>query len=338
MKRYLQKLSDGASLTQEEMRACVQLIFEEETSESEIAALLMALKLKGETVDEITGLVEALRDKAIPFNHIPGLIDNCGTGGDGLQSFNISSTSAFVLAAAGLKVAKHGNRSITSRSGSADVLEYLGISLHMTATEIEQTLTDMGIAFLFAPNVHPMMKKIMNVRRSLKIPTIFNLIGPLTNPLKLETQLLGTYRKELLHPFAEVLRNLGRRRAVVLHGAGGLDEASLAGDNHYVLFDEGEITQHTIHPEEVGLNIVQNDQIIGGDASVNAGILKDVLKGKQSPFLDTVLFNAGIGIYASGKVTTIQEGVHEARKCIDSGKAFEKLQQLIKASVGKEAM
>ncbi|GAA0329114.1 anthranilate phosphoribosyltransferase [Bacillus carboniphilus] len=339
MKKILQQLSEGKSLSIGEMKEAVKLMFLDETTESEIAALLMALKLKGETVEEITGLVEALRENALVFeDQIPGLIDNCGTGGDGSKSFNISTTSAFVLAGAGLKVAKHGNRSITSRSGSADVLEYLGVSLKMSATEVKNTIEEVGIAFLFAPHVHPMMKKIMNVRRSLNIPTIFNLIGPLTNPLQLETQVLGIYREDLLEPFAEVLRNLGRKRAVVLYGAGGVDEATLIGENHYVLLNDGVITKHTISPEDVGLEPASKEKIVGGDAKENASILKNVLSGQEGPHLDTVLLNAGIGLFASGTVTTIQEGVHEARKSIHSGKAYEKLVELVKISVKKEVI
>ncbi|MET3695953.1 anthranilate phosphoribosyltransferase [Bacillus oleivorans] len=339
MQKFLLKLSEGASLSKDEMKTAAGEMFKEHTTESEIAALLMALKLKGETVDEITGLVEALLDKAVRFQKkIPGLIDNCGTGGDGSKSFNISTTSAFVLAGAGLKVAKHGNRSITSRSGSADVLENLGVSLNMSSAEVEDTIEQIGIAFLFAPHVHPMMKKIMNVRRSLNIPTIFNLIGPLTNPLPLETQVIGVYRKDLLTVFAEVLRNLGRKRAVLLHGAGGLDEATLAGENYYVLLESGRITEHSFTPEDVGLKRVGKEEIVGGDANLNAKILRDVLKGKEGPHLDTVLLNAGIGLFTSGMVMTIQEGIHEARKSIFSGKAFDILEQLISISSKREVI
>ena len=339
MQKFLLKLSEGATLTKDEMKTAASEMFNDKTSESEIAALLMALKLKGESVEEITGLVEALLEKALPFQkNIPGLIDNCGTGGDRSKSFNISTTSAFVLAGCGLKVAKHGNRSITSRSGSADVLEKLGVSLNMTPAEVEETIEQIGIGFLFAPHVHPMMKKIMNVRRSLNIPTIFNLIGPLTNPLPLETQVIGIYRKDLLLAFAKVLRNLGRKRAVLLHGAGGLDEATLAGENYYVLLDQGKITEHTFSPEDVGLKQVGKEEIVGGDASLNAKILRDVLLGKEGPHLDTVLLNAGIGLFASGMVMTIQEGIHEARKSIFSGKAYETLEKLISISRKSEVI
>ncbi|HWO76688.1 MAG TPA: anthranilate phosphoribosyltransferase [Bacillus sp. (in: firmicutes)] len=339
MQKFLLKLSEGSSLSKVEMKIAAGEMFHEQTTESEIAALLMALKLKGETVEEITGLVEALLEKAISFpKKIPGLMDNCGTGGDRSKSFNISTTSAFVLAGAGVKVAKHGNRSITSRSGSADVLEKLGVSLTMSPSEVEKTIEQVGIAFLFAPHVHPMMKKIMNVRRSLNIPTIFNLIGPLTNPLPLETQVIGIYRKDLLTVFAEVLRNLGRKRAVLLYGAGGLDEATLVGENVYVLLDNGKITEHTLSPEDVGLKRAGKEEIVGGDASQNAKILRDILLGKEGPRLDTVLLNAGIGLFASGMVMTIQEGIHEARKSIFSGKAYETLEKLILVSSKREVI
>ncbi|XXM74331.1 anthranilate phosphoribosyltransferase [Lysinibacillus sphaericus] len=336
MKEFLQKLSNGHSLEKDEMRRAAYQLFNEETTESQIACFLTLLKMKGESVEEITGLVEVLREKALPVrSSMSGVLDNCGTGGDGSHSFNISTTSAFVLAGAGVKVAKHGNRSISSRTGSADVLEHLGISLDFRADEINDLLSGCNIAFLYAPHIHSGLKKIMKVRKELKIPTIFNLIGPLTNPVELETQLIGVYRRDRLETMARVLLELGRKRAIVLNGADYMDEASLAGENHLVLLENGMIKSFTLTAEEVGLPHYPNSMIKGGGSSENASILRDVLEGKEGAHLDTVLFNAGIALYAHGSVSSVAEGVKAARDSIISGKAKEALQSLVEYSQSK---
>lgn len=333
MKVYLERLTERKSLSELEMQELMEYIFSDDISDSEIGAFLAGLKTKGETIEEIVGLVKSMRKKALPFkSKIPQVMDNCGTGGDGSKSFNISTTSAFVIAAAGIPVAKHGNRSVSSKTGSADVLEYLGVNLNLPPERSEQLLEEIGIAFLFAPHVHPHTKRIVKVRRDLKIPTIFNLIGPLTNPVDLETQLLGLYRRDLLTVFAEVLKMLGRKRAVVINGAGYMDEASLAGENHLAILENGEITEKVIRPEQFGLPVYDNDAIRGGDAKDNANILLDVLKGKKGVHRDTVLLNAGLGIYVGGKASTIEEGISIAKESIDSGAALEKLQTLIEKS------
>lgn len=333
MKVILQQLCEGKSLSELEMKTATEHLFSNEITDSEIAALLIGLKAKGETVTEIAGLAKALRGKSLQFSRkIPNVIDNCGTGGDGSKSFNISTTSAFVIAGAGIPVAKHGNRSISSKTGSADVLEHLGVNLNITPEFTEEIIEKIGIVFLFAPHVHPQLKRIMKVRNELRIPTIFNLIGPLTNPIELETQVLGIYRRDLLPLFAEVLKVLGRKRAVVLNGAGYMDEASLQGENHLVILENGEISERKLHPDEVGLPIYSNDNIRGGDARENADILLDVLKGRKGPFRDTVLLNAGIGIFTAGNGATIQEGISHARESIDSGAALNKLEELVSLS------
>jgi anthranilate phosphoribosyltransferase len=330
MRDYLLQLAEQKHFSEEEMKNAAELLLCEEVSETEIAAFLMGLKSKGETVDEIAGLVKALKDNTLIFKkRFPNVLDNCGTGGDGSSSFNVSTTSAFVIAGAGIPVAKHGNRSVSSKTGSADVLEYLGIQLNLTAERIEEILDEIGVAFLFAPNVHPKLKKVMNVRRQLRIPTIFNFIGPLTNPIDLDYQLLGVYRRDLLNVFAEVLHKLGRKRAVVLNGAGFMDEASLQGENHLTILENGVITNHSFYPEEVDLPQYDNQQIKGGDSKENAEILLRVLKGERGAYRDTVLLNSGIGIYTAGKVNSINEGVNMAKEIIDSGKAFQKLSLLI---------
>jgi anthranilate phosphoribosyltransferase len=330
MKNFLLQLADGGSFTEPQMKEAMDLLLGEEVSESEIAAFLMGLKSKGETVEEITGIVKGLKENTLPFRKkFPNVLDNCGTGGDGSSSFNISTTSAFVIAGAGIPVAKHGNRSISSKTGSADVLEYLGINLNLSVERTEEILDELGIAFLFAPHVHPKLKKVMTVRRQLKIPTIFNFIGPLTNPIDLDYQLLGVYRRDLLPVFAEVLQNLGRKRAVVINGAGFMDEASLQGENHLTLLEDGVISKQSFVPGEVGLPQYDNSAIKGGDSKENALILKNVLSGEKGACRDTVLLNAGIGIYASGRAENIADGISIARDVIDSGAAYEKLQGLI---------
>jgi anthranilate phosphoribosyltransferase len=330
MKNFLLQLADGESFSEPQMKEAMDLLLGEEVSESEIAAFLMGLKSKGETVEEITGIVKGLKENTLPFRKkFPNVLDNCGTGGDGSSSFNISTTSAFVIAGAGIPVAKHGNRSISSKTGSADVLEYLGINLNLPVEVTEEILDELGIAFLFAPHVHPKLKKVMMVRRQLKIPTIFNFIGPLTNPIDLDYQLLGVYRRDLLPVFAEVLQNLGRKRAVVINGAGFMDEASLQGENHLTLLEDGVISSQSFVPEEVGLPQYDNSAIKGGDSKENAIILKNVLSGEKGACRDTVLLNAGMGIYTSGKAETIAEGINIAREVIDSGAAYEKLHRLI---------
>ncbi|MEC1521313.1 anthranilate phosphoribosyltransferase [Neobacillus niacini] len=330
MKNFLLQLAEGESFSEPQMKEAMDLILGEEVSESEIAAFLMGLKSKGETVGEITGIVKGLKENTLPFRKkFPRVLDNCGTGGDGSSSFNISTTSAFVIAGAGIPVAKHGNRSISSKTGSADVLEYLGINLNLPVERTEEILHELGIAFLFAPHVHPKLKKIMTVRRQLRIPTVFNFIGPLTNPIDLDYQVLGVYRKDLLPVFAEVLQNLGRKRAVVISGAGSMDEASLQGENYLSLLENGVISTKTFIPDEVGLPEYDNSAIKGGDSKENAEILKKVLSGEKGACRDTVLLNAGIGIYTSGKAVNIVEGINIARDVIDSGAAYEKLQRLI---------
>ncbi|SEO95426.1 anthranilate phosphoribosyltransferase [Amphibacillus marinus] len=330
MKDFLLKVLSGTDLTIKEMEQAARLMFASTTPEAVVGGFLTALKMKGEAVSEITGLVQVIREKAVQLpEDIPDVIDNCGTGGDGSQSFNISTTSAFVLAGAGLTVAKHGNRSISSKTGSADVLEELGVELSSTPEQMCHLLKENGIAFLFAQHVHPAMKQMMKVRKDLIIPTIFNLIGPLTNPVSLSTQLMGIYRRDMLEHMAHTLHQLGRKRALVLNGAGYMDEASLAGENHCVLLDRGEIIQFTIKPEEVGLASARNDQISGGDATDNAKLLLRVLQGEQGAYRDTVLLNAGLAILASGKATTVQQGVDLAKESIDSGAAYQKLTYLI---------
>lgn len=330
MRTYLEKVQQGISLNEHEMREVAEQLMSAETSKGDIAQFIQALSVKGETIEEITGLVSVLKEKAIQVPLSLGdVFDNCGTGGDGANTFNISTTASFVLAGAGLKVAKHGNRRISSTTGSADVLEELDIALDFRPDEITELLQLTNIAFLFAPFMHPSMKRVQEVRRSLGKPSIFNLIGPLTNPVDLTSQLIGVYDQSRLMDLAAVSHRLGRKRSVVLTGPNGMDEASLAGENHLVLMDEGDLIPFTLHPEEVGLSPAPLEAIQGGDARENARILKSVLQGEPSPYLDTVLLNAGIGLFASGVASTIQEGIHKARESVHSGRAQNSLHQVI---------
>lgn len=330
---YLDRLMNRENLTKEEMIDVTNACFEPNTTDTEISALLTSLKMKGETADEIAGMVEVIKSKSeLSTIDLTDVMDNCGTGGDRSNSFNVSTTAAFVLAGAGVKVAKHGNRSVSSKTGSADVLEHLGVSLTLNREETEQMLRENNISFLFAPHVHKTLRPFMKVRMELGLPTIFNFIGPLTNPLELETQLVGVYDRTKLETIAHSLRQLGRKRAIVVNGAGFMDEASLAGINHIALLENDEITTFTLHPEELDFPLYTNDEIVGGDAAKNAEILLSVLHNEPGPYLDTVLFNAALALFANGKADTIAECVEIARESIASGAALEKLKRLVEFS------
>lgn len=338
MRRAIERVEQGKHLSFDEMKDVSVQLFDEETDSSDIQTFLVGLAEKGETAQEVAALASVMKSFATPYaSSVSGLMDNCGTGGDGANTFNISTTVAFVLAAAGVKVAKHGNRKISSQSGSSDVLEALGIRLDLTPEQSAQLLKEQGLAFLFAPNVHPKMKRIGAVRQAIQKPTIFNLVGPLTNPLALESQLAGISRTDFIMEYAAVLTLLGRKRAVVVAGADGMDEASLAGQNNLVLVDKGDLLPFTLTPDDVGLKHASLHEISGGSAEENATILIDVLKGKRDAKFDVVVLNAALALFAAGRVETIQEGVHVATKCILSGKAFEKLvslQQFSERKVG----
>ncbi len=330
MKENLVKLMNREDLSRYEVNQMANAMFNGELTDSQLSAILVALAMKGETVDEMAGIVDVVRDKAL---HIPTTVttamDNCGTGGDLSFSFNVSTTSAFVLAAGGVKMAKHGNRSISSKSGSADVLEALGINLYHTPDELAEIFDQTGLVFLFAQHVHPNMRYVMPVRRELEVRTVLNLIGPFTNPVDLDTQLLGTSRPDLLTTTAEVLKSLGRRRAVVVSGPNNMDEASLDGVNRYALLDEtGEITVHEFDHESLGMPRVTLQEIRGGEGKENAVILKSVLNNDPSPFLQVTVLNAGLGFFANGCVESVSEGVAKARDVIASGAAMAKLVEM----------
>lgn len=329
MNDLLDKLILGNDLTATEINQVLQEVMTGQLSDVQIAAFLTALKIKGETSEEIAALAAALREHAldVPTLHTE-IMDNCGTGGDKSFSFNVSTTTSFVLAGAGIPVAKHGNRSISSKSGSADVLEALGIDLSLPAERLGQILDEVGIVFLFAQNMHPGMKYLMPARRQLGIPTILNYTGPLTNPVNLKTQLLGTSRVDLLEKTALALKQLGRERAVVVTGPDGMDEAALHGVTQYVLLDKGGISHHSFSPEDIGMATVSLEEIKGGDAQENAEILVSVLSNEPSPYLEVTVLNAGLGLLANGQVDNLVDGIALAREIIASGKAYDKLKAL----------
>lgn len=337
LRTYIEKLINKEDLSTEDIKQAMNHCFESTITDTEIAAFLTALRAKGETAEEIAGIAEVIQShselSSISLNNV---MDNCGTGGDRSNSFNISTTASFVIAGAGIKVAKHGNRSISSRTGSADLLEHLGVSLSFSKETTEQLLRDNNISFLFAPYVHKKLRPFMKVRQELGLPTVFNLIGPLTNPISLESQLVGVYRRDMLETVAKALKQLGRKRAIVLNGAGYMDEASLAGDNALTLLENSKITSFMLHPEDVGLPVFSNDKIRGGDAKENANILRSVLNNEDTPYLHTVLLNAGIAIYANGKANSIKDGIEIARNSIESGAALKRLNYLITFSENAE--
>lgn len=324
------RLKQQQHLVFDEMVEAAQLIFNEETPKEHIADFLVAMSAKGETAAEVAGLATVMRSHAVQVDVPDGIyIDNCGTGGDGLHSFNISTTSAFVLAGGGLLVAKHGNRKVSSSSGSSDVLEALGIELVPSVEQTVDLLEKHGIAFLHAPNMHPKLKRIGEIRQAIGKPTIFNLAGPLTNPVPLKTQFVGINRPAFTTDYAQVLHLLGRERAIVVSGSQGMDEASLDGENTFVLLDHGDIIPFKLRAEDVGLTPQPLSAIRGGDAVENAAIMRDLLAGKQGPHFDTVILNAGIGFFAYGLADTMKDGIELARDSIFSGRALEKLNAVV---------
>ena len=330
---FTSHVKENKNLSYDEMLQAAELIFNDETPKDAIADLLIALSQKGETTEEIAALATVMKSYALPLNLTNGnYLDNCGTGGDGLQSFNISTTSAFVLAANDVSVVKHGNRKISSASGSSDVLQALGIHTDFSVQDSVDLLNKTGITFLYAPNVHPRLKRIGEVRRSIGKPTIFNMVGPLTNPANLKTQLVGINRPEFVRHYAEVLRILGRERAIVVSGTQGMDEASLDQDNTFALLENGEIKSFSVDMEELGLASAPVTALRGGTPEENALILRDLLNGKESAYFDAVLLNSGLALFANGKVTTVAEGVKLARESILSGKALAKLEAVVEYS------
>lgn len=334
MKELFNHIANREDLSEEEVEHLFDEILNNDISESEIAAFLMGLKVKGETPSEITGIVRALKNHAVLLpREFDDAMCNCGTGGDQSYSFNISTTASFVLAAGGIRVAKAGNRSVSSKSGSADVLEALGINISATPAILSRALDEVGLAFIFAQSMHPAMRFIGPARKVLGIPTIMNIVGPLANPVNLETQLMGLYRVDLQETAAKVMQKLGRKRALIITGPNNMDEAALYGENTYTLLENDRISQHSFTYQDLGMPRVELSDIVGGDAKQNAEILLSVLENQASPYLETTVLNAGLGFYANGKVDNLVDGVELARQLIADGSALAKLRQLQEVQV-----
>jgi anthranilate phosphoribosyltransferase len=337
------------SLDRAESRAVMAEVLEGKCSDAQIAALLIALRMNGETVEEIVGFAEAIRAAAAPLpirgtealavsgtgrdalveeSLFESLIDTSGTGGDASGTFNISTATALVTAGAGVRVAKHGNRSISSKCGSADVVEALGINIQLSPERAAQCLREVGICFLYAPNLHPAMKQVQAVRRELRMRTMFNLLGPLTNPARASGQVVGVYSLDLVEKLAEALSMLGLHRALVVHGLDGLDEITITGPTRVAEAREGSVRSYEVEPEEFGMARAALREISGGDATENAAIIRAILGGEKSPRRDVVLLNAAAALVAAGRADRIADAVPLAAQSVDSGAAAGKLEAL----------
>lgn len=331
MKKQIEKCLAGSDLTIEESSSALEMILSGQATDAQIGGLLVALRAKGETVDELVGFAQILRDKGIRMNiEDPDAIDMCGTGGDGLGTFNISTVASFVVAGAGVTVAKHGNRSVTSRSGSADVLTALGVNVHCSPETVQECINRTGIGFLFAPLFHPAMKHVAKQRVEIGVRSIFNMLGPLINPAGVRRQLIGAYHPVAMRLLAGALRELGAVKACIVHSDDGMDEVTLSGSTAILeVKGKGEINAYKVEPKDFGLKQSALDSIQGGDKEVNAAIAVSILNGEASPARDVVLANAAMGMYVAGKAKSLPEGKDMAEESIDSGRAMEKLNQLI---------
>lgn len=328
--RCIHKAIAREHLSEEESAGAMEAIMSGEASPALIAAYLVALKVKGETADEIAGAARVMRAKATPVRHRQPLVaDTCGTGGGLTRTFNISTAVAFVVAGAGLPVAKHGNRSFSSQSGSADVLEALGVNIQQSPEQVGEAIDRLGIGFLFAPSLHGAMKHAAPVRRELATDTIFNCLGPLTNPAGARAQVIGVYRADLVDTIARALARLGVAGAFVVHGAGGLDEISIAGPSQVAEVRDGHVRRYEIRPEDAGLPRSDLAAIGGGTPDFNASIVRGVLDGRPGPARDVVLLNAAAALVAAGRADTLADGVRLAADSIDSGAARAKLDALV---------
>ena len=329
----LKKVLDKLNLKEEEMILVMTQVMEGKVEDSQLGAFLTALRMKGETVEEITGAAKVMRDKAekIKVSKDP-IIDTCGTGGDGANTFNISTAAAFVVAGCDIAVAKHGNRAVSSRSGSADVLKCLGVNIEASKLTVEKCIDQIGIGFLFAPLMHGAMKHAAGVRKQLGIRTIFNLLGPLTNPAGANAQVIGIYDSSRLKQIASVLKLLGTRKAFVVHGSDGLDEITLTGETKVCELANGQISEYILKPESFDLTACEAKDITGGTPEENADILKAILSGIKGPKRDIVLMNASAAICASDKKENLKAAMELARESIDSGSAEQKLNDLCRLS------
>jgi len=333
VKEAIGKVIKGINLSQKEMETVMDEIMSGQSSPAQIGAFLTALRLKGETVEEITGAARVMREKATRIENLDGeIIDTCGTGGSGMHTFNVSTTTAFVVAGAGLKVAKHGNKSVSNLCGSADVIEALGVSLKLSPQAVGKCIREVGIGFLFAPLFHGAMKYAIGPRREIGIRTIFNILGPLTNPAGATFQVMGVYDEKLTETLAEVLGNLGTKHALVVHGMDGLDEITITRESKISEVKENKVKTYYIKPEDFGIKRADLKDIKGTEAKQNAEIVLKVLNGEKGSFRDIVLLNAAAAFIAAGKAKDFKDGIKLAETIIDQGKAKHKLERLRKKS------
>ncbi len=334
IRETIAKLIDRHDLTRAESEGVMGEIMDGAATPAQMAAFLTALRIKGETVDEITGCAQVMRDKAIAVQpRRKDIVDTAGTGGDGAGTFNISTTAAFVIAGAGLGVAKHGNRAVSGQSGSADVFEALGVNLDLTPDQVARCVDEVGIGFLFAPKLHPAMKNVAPVRKELGIRTIFNILGPLTNPARASAQIVGVYDPRLTTAMANVLQALGSRAAFVFHSKDGIDELTTTDVNRVARFDNGKVYEDELDARVLGLPRASRDQLRGGTPSENAQIARGILSGKDtSPKRDVVALNAAAALVVGNQARDLREGLERANDAIDSGKALRALEGLVALS------
>ncbi|MFZ0422290.1 MAG: anthranilate phosphoribosyltransferase [Xanthobacteraceae bacterium] len=326
------KVATGAALSRDEAAIAFEQMMSGEATPSQMGALLMALRVRGETVDEITGAVTAMRAKMVKVGAPPGAIDVVGTGGDASGSFNISTCAALIVAGAGVPVAKHGNRALSSRSGAADVLTALGVNIDLGPEQIGRCIREAGIGFMFAPAHHPATKNVNPTRVELGTRTIFNLLGPLSNPAGVRRQMVGVFSRQWTEPLAQVLKNLGCESAWVVHGSDGLDEITTSGPTTVSALENGAVRTFEISPEDVGLAKVKPEALRGGDAQTNAKAIEEVLEGNKGPFRDVALFNAAAALIVAGKAKDLKGGLELATHSLDSGEAEVRLDRLIVVS------
>ena len=332
IKEAINILVQGIDLSEAEMAECMKEIMEGKTTDAQIGAFLTALRIKGETVDEITGAVRIMREKVAAIKGPAGVLDTCGTGGDMSHTFNISTAAAVVVAACGVPVAKHGNRSVSSRSGSADVLEALGVKIDLPPGKVEKCLFESGFGFLFAPLFHPAMKYAIGPRREVGIRTIFNILGPLTNPAGAKRQILGVFADRLTETLASVLGNLGSEDVMVVHGEDGLDEITISNGTKVSRCKRGEVETFFITPEDFGVTRAGVETLQGGDKDENAKILLSVLEGERGPRRDVVLMNSAAALVVAGKSDSFRDAVLIASDALDSGNALRKLRKITEVS------
>jgi anthranilate phosphoribosyltransferase len=331
-KSIIAKVATGATLSRQEAISAFDRMMSGEATPSQMGGLLMGLRVRGETVEEITGAVSAMRAKMLRVKAPPEAIDVVGTGGDGSGSVNVSTCASFIVAGAGVPVAKHGNRALSSRSGSADVLSSLGVKIDISPEHVGRCVDEAGIGFMFAPAHHPAMKNVGPTRVELATRTIFNLLGPLSNPAGVTRQMVGVFSKQWVQPLAQVLKNLGSESVWVVHGSDGLDEITLTGPTFVAALEKGNIRSFEVTPEQAGLKCVAGETLKGGDAQANAIALKSVLDGMPSPYRDVALFNAAAALIVAGRAKDLKEGVALGTKSIESGAAASRLKHLVSVS------